>query len=310
MNVKAFEYLVTLAEHGNVTKAAQQLFISQSALSKFVRNLENEMETQLFCRVGKRFVLTYAGEKCIEAAKKILTINTMLNEEIGKVVNQNYGRIRLAFHSSWSDCFFMHIYPVFREHFPHVTLKLFETNSDNALHMLDNGEMDVAIISTQWHTHSKFMCKTLYAQQMVLAVHDKHPLLQKACMQNEYRYPYIDLKELKEVPIIMRHADQKTHTYAMELLLANDVTPNVVLETRMRENALQAVEYGNGAAFTLDDPAMGLKHPNIRYLSFNDPHPSNFINLVYNKGAFFSDAEDMLIKLIEENYHLLSSGCV
>ena len=306
MDVKAFEYLVTLAEYGNVTKAANQLFISQSALSKFVRNLEREMETPLFSRVGKRFIPTYAGEKCIEAAKKILAINTVLDEDIGKVAKQNHGRVRLAFHSSWSDCFFMRIYPAFQERFPNVALKLFETNSDNALHMLDNGELDLAIISAQWHTHSKFICKTLYAQQMVLAVNEKHHLIQKMQTKKEYRYPYIDLKDLKDVPLVMRHADQRTYAYAMELLVANGVEPNVVLETRMRENTLQAVEYGSGATFTLDDPAMTLKHSNIRYLSFSDPHPGNFINLVYNKGAFFTDAEDTLIQLIEENYRLLN----
>jgi Transcriptional regulator len=307
MDVKAFEYLVTLAEYGNVTKAANQLFISQSALSKFIRNLESEMETQLFSRIGKRFVPTYAGEKCIEAAKKILAINAVLDEDIGKVAKQNHGRIRLAFHSSWSDCFFMQIYPAFQKRFPDVNIKLFEINSDTALQMLDSGELDMAIISSKWSNHSRFVCKTLYAQQMVLAVRENHPLIGSAQALSEYRYPFIDLKKLDGEPIVMRHNDQRTSEYMMTLFRENGIEPKVVLETRMRENALQAVEYGTGVTFTLDDPAMRLKHQNIRYLSFCDPNPDNYINLVYNKGAFFTDAEEALIQLVVENYRLLGT---
>ena len=306
MDVKTFEYLVTLAEYGNVTKAANRLFISQSALSKFIRNLESEMETQLFSRVGKRFVPTFAGEKCIEAAKKILTINTALNEDIGKVAKQNHGRIRLAFHSSWSDCFFMLIYPAFQKRFANMHIELFEINSENALQKLDKGEVDIAIISSKWNTHSNFICKTLYTQQMVLAVNESHLLIEKTQARPEYRYPYIDFKELDGEPVVMRHSDQRTSEYVMARFKENNIEPRVVLKTRMRENALRAAEYGTGITFTLDDPAMRLKHPGIRYLSFCDPTPDHYINLVHNKGAFFTDSEDELIRLIIENYRLMN----
>ena len=306
MDVKAFEYLVTLAEYGNVTKAANQLFISQSALSKFVRNLENEMETQLFSRVGKRFIPTYAGEKCIEAAKKIVAVNAALNEDIGKVAKQSHGRIRLAFHSSWSDCFFMLIYPSFQKRFANVNIELFEINSEHALQRLDEGNLDIAIISSKWDTHSNFVCKTLYTQQMVLAVNENHPLIGKAQALSEYRYPFIDFKELNGEPIVMRHSDQRTSEYVMARFRENNIEPKAVLKTRMRENALRAVAYGTAITFTLDDPAMRLKHQGIRYLSFCDPTPDHYINLVHNKGAFFTDSEEELIRLVVENYRLMT----
>lgn len=306
MDTKEFEYLIALADLGSVTKAANQLFITQSALSKFVRSKEEEMGTQLFSRVGKRFIPTYAGEKCIEAARKVLAINKQLDDDMDQIVKKGKGRIRLAFHSSWSDFFFMVIYPQFLSRYPEVDLQIFENNSHLALEMMDKGELDLAIVSSSWKSHSRFSCNILRAQRFVLAVREGHPLLEKTQKSSKYPYPYIELSELRDVPLILRHISQQTRTCTMELLQNVDFKPRIALETQSRENALRAVEYGIGVAFTLDDPTLLLTHKNIRLISFEDPHPDNYVNIVYNKGVQLTSSENDLIKLIIDQYHLLS----
>ena len=62
MNLKEQEYVCALAENGTITAAAKELFISQPALSIYINNLEKSLGVQLFERVGKQFILTYAGE--------------------------------------------------------------------------------------------------------------------------------------------------------------------------------------------------------------------------------------------------------
>jgi len=306
VDTKEFEYLIALADLGSVTKAANQLFITQSALSKFVRSKEEEMGTQLFSRVGKRFIPTYAGEKCIEAARKVLAINKQLDDDMDQIVKKGKGRIRLAFHSSWSDFFFMVIYPQFLSRYPEVDLQIFENNSHLALEMMDKGELDLAIVSSSWKSHSRFSCNILRAQRFVLAVREGHPLLEKTQKSSKYPYPYIELSELRDVPLILRHISQQTRTCTMELLQNVDFKPRIALETQSRENALRAVEYGIGVAFTLDDPTLLLTHKNIRLISFEDPHPDNYVNIVYNKGVQLTSSENDLIKLIIDQYHLLS----
>ena len=306
MDVKEFEYLVAIADRGNVTKAANQLFITQSALSKFVRNKEEEMGTLLFSRIGKRFVPTYAGEKCIEAARKVLSINTQLDDDVNQLVKEGKGRIRLAFHSSWSDFFFIVIYPLFQNKYPDVDLQIFEINSYGALEMMDKGELDMAVITAAWKTHSQFVCNILRTQRFVLAVKSEHSLLEKTTKSVKYLYPYIDLNELRDIPLILRHITQRTRDYTTELLQNVDFKPRIALETQSRENALRAVEYGVGVTFTLDDPTLLLTHQNIQFLSFADPNPPSYTSIIYNKGITFTNAENDLIKLITDQYHLLS----
>ena len=306
MDVKEFEYLNAVAELGSVTKAANHLFITQSALSKFIRNKEDELGAQLFSRVGKRFVPTYVGEKCIEAARKILDIRKQLTEDLDGITNLGKGRVRLAFHSSWSDFFFMNIYTLFQKRHTDVDLQIYEINSGDALQKLDRGELDFAIVSTSWKKHSRFVCQTLRTQRFVLAVREGHPLLDKAEKRLEYPYPYIELNQLDGVPLILRHTTQKTRTYTMELLHGMEFKPRIALETQSRENALRAVEYGVGVAFTLDDPTLLINYKNIRFVSFEELNPSSYISIIYNNGTCFSNAEHDLIKLISDQYLLLN----
>ena len=68
---KGIEYILEVARCGGITKAAENLFITPSALSKFVQAREAELQVKLFHRVGKRFVLTQAGEYYVQKIGEI-----------------------------------------------------------------------------------------------------------------------------------------------------------------------------------------------------------------------------------------------
>ena len=66
MNPRASQYIQTLAQFGSITRAAGHLYITPSALSRYISTVEKEVGTQLFSRIGNHFVLTYAGERYVE----------------------------------------------------------------------------------------------------------------------------------------------------------------------------------------------------------------------------------------------------
>ena len=68
---KDMQYVLTIANYGNLTKAAKALFLSQPALSIHLKQLESSIGTQLFERRGRRMVLTYAGEEFVKSAREI-----------------------------------------------------------------------------------------------------------------------------------------------------------------------------------------------------------------------------------------------
>ena len=94
MNLKEQTYVCVLAECGNITKAAERLFISQPALSIYISTLEKNLGVRLFDRSGKRFTLTWAGEMYVEKARKMLDLKAEFDEGLAEITGERAGRLR------------------------------------------------------------------------------------------------------------------------------------------------------------------------------------------------------------------------
>ena len=78
INNKNMEYVAAVAQYDSITAAAESLYISQPALSRFISNLEKRIGVTLFQRVGNRFLLTYERERFLYHAKRIMEIEQEL----------------------------------------------------------------------------------------------------------------------------------------------------------------------------------------------------------------------------------------
>ena len=72
MDIRDYEYIVAIAEKGGISKAADHLFITQSALTKFLQRTEQKLGMELFVRKGKQFLLTEAGQRYVEIGRAIM----------------------------------------------------------------------------------------------------------------------------------------------------------------------------------------------------------------------------------------------
>ncbi|XBX07310.1 LysR family transcriptional regulator [Enterocloster clostridioformis] len=88
---KGIEYILEVARCGGITKAAENLFITPSALSKFVQAREAELQVKLFHRVGKRFVLTQAGEYYVQKIGEIERIQRELDTQMSSFSSMSRG---------------------------------------------------------------------------------------------------------------------------------------------------------------------------------------------------------------------------
>lgn len=91
-NVRDFEYITEIARYGSISKAAEALYLSQPTLTKFLQRVEREAGQPLFHRVGKRFVLTPAGEVYVARAKSILQLEHQLQQELSDLAAMRSGQ--------------------------------------------------------------------------------------------------------------------------------------------------------------------------------------------------------------------------
>ena len=85
MNLKQAKYIKTIAECGSITEAAKKLYVSQPSLSKMLLQIEADIELTLFDRSVSPFKITFAGERYLEAADKMLAANEQLEGQIREI---------------------------------------------------------------------------------------------------------------------------------------------------------------------------------------------------------------------------------
>jgi len=306
VDVKDFEYLAVIADEGSVTKAANKLFLTQPAVSKFIQEKEKELGVSLFNRIGKQLAPTYAGEKCIEAAREILKINARLNNDITQIFNNDKNRIRLGLKEIWVNFFFDKIYPEFRKFYPDIILQIHKCNSTESLNKLDNGVLDIAIVTSTKEHHLHFSGSTLQDLQFVLGVNKNDPILSKAVPLPDYQYPYLDLQYLKDTSFIMRHTDPLIKQQIVSLLKAREIKPPILLETNSLEETLNAINHNYGVSFLTNDAIQLYLYKNLCYLSISDLkiHPT-YLQVKHSKGVKLSPVEEELIDIIIAEYEIV-----
>ena len=118
MNLKQAHYFKTIAECGSITAAAKHLFVSQPSLSQMLRQIEDEIGLSLFDRSVSPIRLTFAGEKYLRAAERMLAANAELEAQLREIRQENTGRLRLGISVTRAMQVMPLVLPIFTSQYP------------------------------------------------------------------------------------------------------------------------------------------------------------------------------------------------
>lgn len=149
MNLKQAQYVKTIAECGSITAAAKRLFVSQPSLSQMLRQLEQETGLPIFDRSTSPMRLTYAGEKYLHAAERILAANAELDSQLREIRHEHAGRLRLGISVTRAMQVMPLVMPIFQQQYPNVSLQLTESGSANLEELLRGGSIDLAFAALE-----------------------------------------------------------------------------------------------------------------------------------------------------------------
>lgn len=173
MDKRYLEYILALAETGNMTKAARKLYVSQPTLSQFLSKQESEIGAPLFKRISGAYVLTPVGELYAEYARKVLSLTDTLEKDIQRISNTS--RIKIGTSASRALQMLTFILVDFCKYYPQVELTL----SDGSLRIMSGaiskGEMDVAFVTAPSLEQWKGQSIELKKEEVVFAVPSSHP---------------------------------------------------------------------------------------------------------------------------------------
>lgn len=149
MNLKQARYIKTIAACGSITEAAKALFVSQPSLSKMLLQIEDDIGLTLFDRSVSPFRITYAGEKYLQAADKIISANEQLDTQLREIKHEHSGRLRLGISVQRAMQVMPLVTPVFTFQYPNVSLELTESGSASLEELLRKGQIDLALAAIE-----------------------------------------------------------------------------------------------------------------------------------------------------------------
>lgn len=283
MNERQLRYVMEIAKEGNITAAAQNLYITQPSLSNLLTSVEKELGAKLFDRSVSPMTLTYAGEKYIAAAERIMENIHELQHQIDDMNDSLTGRLHIGCGQQISSFFLPAILPIMMSQYPGVQIKLTEENYETLKEQLLNGTLDV-ILCGEKINHQYVECIPLLKQEMLfLAPKSFKPLVVKDMCSKSF--PCIDLCAHADIPMVLMKKNHQMRIMQDRIFSDNQYIPNIILETDNGYTCLHMVESGIAFAI-LPNMKAGYNIKEIEAYSFEKDYYRQTY-LCYRKNAYF-----------------------
>ncbi|MEQ1451224.1 LysR family transcriptional regulator [Acinetobacter seifertii] len=294
LTLKQFQYFIKIVEEGSFTAASEKLFIAQSALSRQMKLLEEEIDFQLFDRTDKKVKLTTAGEVFY---KKIKNNMHYLNEIIGVSKNIAEGKnrqIKIAHSSSIiMDERKIHILKEISLA-NHINFEINTLSSEHQILALMSGEIDIGLIRPPVrHTLDEINVVKLYEEPLMVAVHVDH-----AKFANKQEIQVKDLKD--EYFVSTPHSKRGGLSYLVSnLCVGAGFWPKAAMIQSRKLSQLQLVAENLGISIVPQEFEEILPK-NVKLIPLENMNLLSEVVLAYR-----TNQSDLIQPYVEQIYHLL-----
>jgi DNA-binding transcriptional LysR family regulator len=282
-----------VVEHKSFSKAAEDIFLSQSTVSSHIQTLEKTLNVSLFDRVGRENILTPAGERLYQWALKLLLLKDQALLDIKEGATELRGIIRIATSSVPGQFMIPKMVKQFREQYPKATFHINQSSSKNVAEKVLNGSVDFGILGEKYD-NNKLSYIPLLKENLVLIT-----------SQHSEIVGTVKIEDLLSYPFIMRNSDSGTNSLIEKFLKKNHISKdqmNIVAYTESGQSLIQFVLQDIGIAIISEMAAKEYYDKNLLKVhdieGFND---ERYFYLVYNQNK----TQSMLSKLFIESAHEL-----
>ena len=290
MTLIEMQYLLAVAKYGNLTKAANALFITQPTLSKFLSALEKEYGTPLFTRTLQGYIPTLLGEKCIARANEIVNLSRALDQELSNFLESETGRLTVGFTYMRIVTTLPKALPLFKKRYQNVSVEISVTDSTNLERLVRNGDLELAFLP-EYVESDLFEQECIYPERLLLAAPPHRDYSSVLNKEQQGRYPVIDLAGIREETFILQPKWSKTRQLAERVLQNYGFFPETVMELENISACLGLVSAGYGFSFVTES-LMNIAplEPGNRPLFFAPSPEPVILNYcaVYRKNAYVS----------------------
>lgn len=237
MELRDLRYFVAVADCLGFSRAAQNLRISQPALSRQIKSLEEELGIRLFDRVGRRTLLTAAGADLLDRGRALLQESESIKGRASDLAGGSRGLLRLGATPHAYESFVARLLARFRRASPEIDITLVEDGAATLVEAVKRGSIHVAVASLPAGTGLEG--RPLFPFGIVAVVPRSHPLAARRI---------VEVTQLASHPLLLMNRSFLTRQLFDSACHSLHVVPRVVLESNSAQSLLSLAEHGQGVA--------------------------------------------------------------
>lgn len=285
INFNLYKVFYDVAKYGSFSKTAEFTFTTQSAISKSIKKLEEELETQLFYRNPHGVELTEKGKQLLYYVEmsygNLLTAERLMLE----TKNLERGKLTIGLPSYISSFFFMNMITKFHNKYPNVEITLLNGPHAYLLDLLDKHQLDFVVYSEIDVDNKDLDIVKLYTVN--------YSFVCRSCDYDKYK-SIKSIKDLENVPLILPISSTNNRKYINEIFIKHGVVPKKTMNIHTSEGILTAVKNGLGLGYVIED--IYKDDDCFKKINVSEKLRQEDIILIYNK-KFLTEAP---IRFIEE----------
>lgn len=294
MSVKLELYRVfkEVAEAGNITAAAQTLFISQSAVSQSIKQLEAELQTRLFARNSRGVTLTADGRMLYEYVRSAMGLLETGEEKLSQSRDLQMGHLTIGASDTVTSQFLLPYLDRFHRQYPAIHIQIISGRSHKVLGLLQSGKVDIAFPSTPQEGASleTFPC---LATHSIFVAGAEYPC--------DFDHVY-SLEEIARFPLILLERKASSRLYLEKYFLQNGLHLNPEIELGARSLLVDLAAIGFGVAGVTEEfVRRELENGRLRKLRTSFDIPPRSVDLCVLRDVPLTSAAQRFSDFIRES---------
>ena len=295
MNIdfELYRIFYTVANYENITKASEELNISQPAISKSIKNLENQLGGQLFVRTKRGVILTEEGREFYNYIKQAIEYISSAENKFTELLNLETGCIRIGISTTLTKEFLLPYLEEFHKLYPKIDIQIITNMSSELFSKLRNGLIDIIILNLNdknyGHDINIIKCKKVIDCFVVNKTYNN--LINRE----------ISIKELNKYPLILQSKGSNTREFLDNFAKENNtiLKPNIELASYSLVVEFAKIGLGIGYA-TKEYVKEELKKQQLYEIKLKEKIPSRYIGIATSNRHLPNFSTKKLIEIINK----------
>ncbi|TVY08256.1 LysR family transcriptional regulator [Paenibacillus cremeus] len=275
MEFRQLQYFVKVARKQHVTQAAEELHVAQSAVSRQIHQLEEELGVQLFVQKGRNLQLTSVGKLFLSRVEGILTDLERAVNEIHEYLDPERGEIRIGFPHSLGIYLLPTVVAHFRKDHPGVKFRLRQGTYNSLIRDVMKGEIDLAFISPFPEKHEHVSGELLLREELYAIVPKGHPLAEEQ---------HIRLEQLKDDSFVMFSEEYSLRAIVLAACAKAGFVPQIGFEGEETDTIRGLVAAGMGVSLLPEMALMEISELQPVKVRVAEPEVTRSVGLIHRSG--------------------------